>query len=991
MKIVKGSTVYFKFCFSILWVFCIYSIGISQNKSAKFNFDQLTIKDGLSNNRVQCILQDHNGYIWIGTANGLNKYDGYEFEVYRSNMLDVSSSGFLGKSITALYEDSDHNLWVGTAKSGINVKYVQSDIFINSLKDTAFADIKESNVTSIYEDRDGLMWFSTIGSGVMKYDPVTKTSKRYTQSNSGLSSDLTFDILQDSYGVIWVGASGWGINYLSDEDQFELLSSSSSDEGHMNGFRKSLCLDGDVLWIGTEGTGLYQINLIDKTTKRYSVQDKNSISSDGIKDILLTQDRKLFIATDGAGLDVLDKNMQSISNNNHQYDNVQAINSNSLLSLLEDKEGNIWVGTFNGGLNIYKPNKTWFDLVFPSYTFGDQLKNRSILSIAEDKNGGIYLGTDGGGLNYIIPNGGDNEIINFQKKELSTSNSISGNKIKSIYEDDAEHLWLGVFNEITSIYNPFTKQFRYLSEARSVWTIDGNSNGEICLGTIGEGLILYDKNTDQITAYQNNPNEENSIGSNLIMSVMYDDQDKLWIGTSDSGLDIYNRTSKSFTHYRYASEDSLSLSSDEVRAVYQDSKARIWIGTEGGGLNRWLGNGQFEHIGEEKGLIANSVMGICEDDEGMIWITTFVGISKYDPETKQFRNFDFRTSQNLNQFNQMAILATKGNQLYFGGTNGLHSIYSEHVKEPSSLPSVLFTDLEVSNKNINVGQSENGTVILDSPIEMDTILHLSYKNNSFSIAFSAVDYTNLHENVYSYIMEGFDDTWKTTKVDQHNVSYTNLDPGEYVFRVRYRENESSKRIVISPPFWQTTLFKLSLTLLSLALLISGILFLIRRREANYKRLMLRMEKEKLETSIEAKNSKLMFFAVQMAHKNEILTNIKEELKDNSDVSANKTGKLINKLDRELKNGDYWEDFNIYFNRVDQDFVHSIQRDYPALTSNDIRMCSLIRMNLSNKEIASLCNISSRGVEQSKYRLKKRLELVKDEDLSRFISQYKSQE
>ena len=249
MKIVKGSTVYFKFCFSILWVFCIYSIGISQNESAKFNFDQLTIKDGLSNNRVQCILQDHNGYIWIGTANGLNKYDGYEFEVYRSNMLDVSSSGFLGKSITALYEDSDHNLWVGTAKSGINVKYVQSDIFINSLEDTAFAEIKESNVTSIYEDRDGLMWFSTIGSGVMKYDPVTKTSKRYTQSNSGLSSDLTFDILQDSYGVIWVGASGLGINYLSDEDQFELLSSSSSDEGDMNGFRKSLCLDGDVLWI----------------------------------------------------------------------------------------------------------------------------------------------------------------------------------------------------------------------------------------------------------------------------------------------------------------------------------------------------------------------------------------------------------------------------------------------------------------------------------------------------------------------------------------------------------------------------------------------------------------------------------------------------------------------------------------------------------------------------------------------------------------------
>lgn len=975
-------------CTITLWLFLLCANrSSSQVISPTLHFDQLTIKDGLSHNGIQCLLQDHNGYIWIGTQNGLNKYDGYDFEIYKSSGLDTTEVGFLGKTITALYQDSKQNLWVGTEKSGINHRSKQSGEFINLQLDTAFAAIRGYKISSIYEDRDHDIWIATIGGGILEFNPETKQSRHYNQSNSGLSNNLVFDIVQDNEGVIWVGTSGVGINYMDDGEHFELLSTTLPDKSNMAGYRKTLYLDDKYLWLGTEGSGLYRITLIDKTTKRYSTEESNSISSNTILDIHKTKGDKLYITTDGTGLNVLDLTTQQISYYDHQNNDIQALNSNSLVNLMEDRSGNIWIGTYNGGLNIYKPNKTWFDLIFPPYTIGEQLKNRSILSIEQGENGSIYIGTDGGGLNYMTSDPDKTDIINYK---TGSSNSISGNVVKSIYKDKENQIWLGIFSENTSIYNHKTKQFKDFPEARSVWTIDGNSKKEICLGTIGDGLKLYDKNNQKTISYQHNPNDNTTIGSNLIMSVVYDDNDQLWIGTADSGLDLYFPATETFLHHQHIPTDSTSLSSNEVRAVYQDAKGEMWVGTEGGGLNKWLGEGRFERIGKDQGLIANSVMGICEDNDGMIWVTTFIGISKYDPITKHIQNFDFRTSQNLNQFNQMAILSLGDDRLYFGGTNGLHLIRPEEVKQQSAEVSVLFTDLEVSNKKITAGPQENGQAILAQPIETEPIIHLTYIDNSFSISFSAIDFTNLNENVYQYMMEGFDDSWLITKPNQHSVSYTNLDPGNYVFRVKYRDNESFKSIIINPPFWQTFLFKFALILFILSILGGSLLFLLRRRDAIYKRQMLRLEKEKLETSIEAKNSKLMFFAIQMAHKNEVLSNFKTELQEASDSKSNKTRKLINKIDRELKNENYWDDFNVYFNRVDQHFVKSIQGDFPALTSNDIRMCSLVRMNLSNKEIASLCNISSRGVEQSKYRLKKRLDLDKNEDLTRFISLYQSQ-
>jgi DNA-binding CsgD family transcriptional regulator len=469
------------------------------------------------------------------------------------------------------------------------------------------------------------------------------------------------------------------------------------------------------------------------------------------------------------------------------------------------------------------------------------------------------------------------------------------------------------------------------------------------------------------------------------MDIFVDDRDRVWVGTAYHGLDLWDETRRSFVHHQHDPRDTFSLSDNEVRTIFQDSRGELWIGTEGGGLNRWLGDGRFERITQRDGLIANSVMGITEDEAGMIWVTTFEGISRLDPEDNSIRNFNFRTAQNANQFNQEAILRAADGKLYFGGINGLNSIRPEQVRENSRQADIIFTELEIYNQPVAVSLLSNGRKVLDRPIEEADRVQLSYLDKSFSIAFSAIDYTNPRAHEFAYKMEGFDKDWRTAGAGQHSADYTNLAPGTYTFMVKYGTRTAAVVIDITPPFWQTIWFRLLLFVTLLLLLGFGVAFLIRRKEAVHKRQILELQNEKLATEVEAKTSKLMFSAVQMAHKNEILTDIKQDLQHLEEEPERKLRQLVRKLERELMSEDYWEEFNLYFNQVNQDFARAILENHPQLTQNDLRMCSLMRINLSTKEIASLLNISTRGVEKSRYRLKKRLGLSGQDDLAKYIN------
>lgn len=980
-------------------------VSLGQNDGHPIHFDHLTINEGLSHNTVYCLLQDQYGYIWIGTQNGLNKYDGYTFETYRSSQDNSGKFGFKGKNISSLLEDSKGNLWVGTRKQGLNVRENLSEQFINLQTDAAFLAIKGADISALMEDKTGNIWISTVEKGILKYNPTTKTSQHYTSKNTGLSNDLVFDMVQDKYGTIWVGAAGFGVNYLQENGQF---STALPDNPNINGYRKRLFLDDEDLWIATEGTGLFRLNITSKVVQHF-VQGESEyhLNSNVIRDIQKGANGKLYIATDGSGLNVLNTQSLKISKYNYNTSEFTALNSNALYCFLKDRTDNFWVGSYNGGINIYKPNKTWFEFFTPAVENKNELEHRSILALHQSKSGKIWVGTDGGGLNCLDTTQQTFSPFYFKNQP---NTSITGNVVKCIFEDSQNRLWIGTYAEGLSLYDAENQQLQNFQHqytnprslsGNNVWSIAERQDGKLWIGTIGAGLNLFDPSTREFTVFRHHPNRPHALPGPNVMVVFVDNNHRTWIGTADNGLCYWNEKKGWFIHHKHEPSDSLSLSSNEVRAIFQDSRGDLWIGTEGGGLNRWLGNGQFEHLQKKDGLIANSVMGITEDPSGMIWISTFEGISQINPQNKTIQNFDFHTQQNNNQFNQMAILTAQNGQIFFGGIHGLHAIHPQHIKEsPDSFP-IIFTDFKIFDKSIRSGKLSDGRLILKRPIEAAENIYLKHSDNSFAISFAAINYTNLSDKQFFYKMEGFDTNWLQTVEGQHNASYTNLNPGTYTFKVKYLELEKSIQLHIKPPFWETWWFKIVMTLLISSFILGSVIFVIKRRdEAHQQQLLkaeqqklkaerelLKLKNEKLETDVSDKNSKIMFSTVQMAHKNEILTKIKEDLQTWQSPSDTAMLKLLGMIDRELESEDYWKEFNLYFNQVDQNFVTAILKKHPALTKNDVRLCTLLRINLSTKEIASLLNISIRGVEKGRYRLKKRLGLGKEEDLGKYVTKF----
>ncbi|MFK7923895.1 MAG: two-component regulator propeller domain-containing protein [Bacteroidia bacterium] len=993
-------------------IICVYLALIflqvwGKTEFPRLYFDHLTIDERLSHNTVYCILQDRDGYVWVGTQDGLNKYDGYTFEVYRSNGHQASQDGFVGKTVVAMLEDRAGNLWVGTRQYGLNFRDALGDHFINLQADSAFLAIKGYAISSIIEDRKGLIWISTVGGGVMSYDRLEGRSRHYTVENSGLSDNLAFDIAQDKEGRIWVATAGVGINYLDEAaDDFSMIEGLIQGQSNMAGYRKSLCLDGNSLWVGAEGSGLYKLDIQDKSFEHFAYENgKLDLSSNGIRDLYKSENGQLLIATDGGGLNVYDELNDSLYVFRHSSEKINSLNTNALLCFAGDRSGNLWVGTFNGGLNVYKAHKTWFEFISPDDQPSDQLQRRSVLAFCQSHDEKIWVGTDGGGLYQFEPT--DNTFSRLVIKddpalELLLTQIVA----KTIIEDSRGMIWIGTFKEGLIRYDPqkqTIEQYQYQFwnpkslGSNLVWSIDEAKDGQLWIGTLGGGLSVWDPKADDFTVYRPSDSSASTLADVDIMAVLVDLDDNVWIGTGDKGLNLWDDAKQEFLHLNNNPEDSLSISNDEIRTIFQDSKGEIWIGTEGGGLNHWLGNGKFERIDAEDGLIGNNVMSIIEDQDGMLWITTFNGISQLDPNTHNIRSFDFRGGKNSNQFNQLASICTKTGILYFGGIKGLNLIHPAQLKETEEEPNILFTDFKVFNQSMRVGVLDDDREILPAPIEVAKNIYLDYTDNSFSLSFASTDFVNPQENQFEYMMEGFDANWQLSSLGQHSVTYTNLTPGKYQFRLRYRGQEAMKIIHIKPPFWQTTWFRVLTILLIVGGIFLFVLFTIRQRESLHKQEMLKaqgeilgLQNDKLAATVEAKNAQLMFFSVQMAHKNEMLTNIKTRIQEIQATPSTALKQLLKLVDRELKSEDYWSEFNLYFNQVDKDFLQSLQARHPDLTQNDLRICSLIRINLTTKEIASLLNITVRGVEQSRYRLKKRLSLESEDNLQKYIVEFKEE-
>jgi ligand-binding sensor domain-containing protein/DNA-binding CsgD family transcriptional regulator len=1027
-------------------IICFFWAAITAQNN--YFFEPITVNNGLPHQTVYRVIQDKKGFMWFGTQRGLMRYDSYACRLF--GQTQAGTAGFEGKPIHALLEDKRGNLWVGTHSGDFCKRAVETGVFQYLTDDLAFKSLVGKRIQSIFEDDLGRIWIGTLDDGLLIFDPKTNKIEHFNRANSQLSNNAVFAFAQDKTGRIWVATAGEGINYF--EPQTQTFKQRYADVPNLNGYRKTLLLDEkNNLWIGSDGTGLYQLDLTTNIIKHFGAQnDGKSVNSNAVMGLVLTKNKQILIATDGGGLNVFSPESNTFSVCKSDNKNTGNLNTNALYDVCVDAADNVWVATFNGGVNTHKAHQIRFDYFSYTGNKANELNNRSVLGLCQTANGSVLVGTDGGGLNVFNRKNNTFSVVN-------NPNKIPSNVVKTIYEDQQKRVWLGYFNGGLALYNPQNQSFKhYLSNPNdpqsisnnSVWSIASEASGQLWVGTVGNGVNLFDPKTEKFQHFDSHPNDPTSLSHDAIMVVFTDKKNNVWIGTEHSGLNLFNREKNNFTRFQHDKKGPLSInsiSSDFIRAIFEDSRGRLWIGTEGG-LNLWLGDGNFKHYTTKNGLISDAIMGISEDFRGNLWLSAYEGISRFDTETDSFQNFKFNKTRDgrSNQFNQSAILRTSDGEILFGGINGLDIIKPELIVQNSLKPRLVFTDFKVFDVSVMSGNLD-GRTLFDGDINDVRAVHLSHKDNAFSIEFAALDFTESSRNQYAFKMEGFDKEWQYNSAEQRLVTYTNLDAGTYFFKVRgtnssgeWSDNEAVMKIVIAPPFWKTWWFRMLMFLTAIGLSIVAFRMYLIRSEMELKQRVLESEQEilslnnqqlastqailnlkneqleseqailnlknekleseqailslqndKLATEIDTKNNELMSKAVQMAHKNELLIGIKDDLEAIKTASETERLKSLKNLTRtlesEIENKESWDQFLIYFNQTHQNFIHELQLKHPNLTQNDLRMCALTRLNMSNREMATLLNITITGIEQSRYRLKKRLNLTVDDDLSRYLT------
>lgn len=827
----------------------------SQEPVAKF--ERISVDQGLHQNIIMSIQQDCKGFLWIGTSDGLNRYDGYVFKLYKHDPNNPNS--LPDNKIRSIYNDKSNTLWICT-DGGISKYNRLMDSFINYRHDINNpASLSHNEVFFTFEDSEGILWVGTYGGGLNKFveDKGFTHYKHNSDDPSSLSNNNVWTIYEDVLNRLWIGTED-GLNIFDrKKETFTCFRHNPHDSTSIIN-NSVLTIIGDKkgnVWIGTRA-GLEKIESweLGKTRIKFTHYKIGSTPETPGKNNVqcLLEDKKgiLWIGTN-SGLKKLNCENGTIItylSNPHDF---YTTSHNYIYALYQDDWGELWIGTRGGGLNKLKlENK--FNLYQEDPIKPGGLNHNVILSIYEDFLGELWIGTYDHGLNRFNKN--RTQVI-YYKNDPQNNCSIANNTIRSIFESRDHVLWLGTDNGIDK-YDRLSNCFYHyphdptnpnsLSNNKIISRIYQDHLGKLWIGTLS-GLNEFDPKKETFTRYlpdAHNPNSPNHLPAATIMAVIEEinnGKSFLWIGTYNGGLSLYDRQKKRFTHYRHDPSDPNSLSNDNVRILHIDKSGTLWVGTDRGlnKLNR--ATGKFIIYTEKEGqknewLANNSIYGILEDRDGNLWLSTLNGLSKFDPRREKFRNYDDRDGLQANEFSQGTYYKGRDGKFFFGGVNGFNTFYPENIKDNPQLPPVVITDFRIENKPVQADASynhENYILLSKSITEMTEtdIIRLDYKKNIFSFEFAALDFSIPGKNKYGYIMENLDKEWSYVNAGKRFVVYTNMRPAQYVFRViasnsdgLWNEKGTAIKIIITPPVWQTWWFITIIIFLSCLLLFSGYLW-----------------------------------------------------------------------------------------------------------------------------------------------------------------------
>ncbi len=842
-------------------------------------FRHISTEEGLSHPVVYAIAQDSQGFMWFGTEEGLNCYDGYTVEMFTPDPNNPNSIS--GTTPTALLVDRAGSLWIGTRGDGVNKLDLRTYTFTHYQHEEGNPNsLSNNNIRfgGLYQDPDGYLWISTLGGGLNKLDPATETFTHYhydDEDPTSLSNDFVWDVepatLNDGSHILWVGTAH-GLNRFDPHTETftRFYHTPDSTQGLSNDDIRTLffAAEDNVLWVGTAG-GLNRLDLATETWTSYvpSDTDPHSLIRDEIYDIAPGDDGTLWVSTH-SGLDHFNPTTGIFTHYTHNPDNPDSLSNNTAHPIFQDREGGLWVGTWGGGINYAHPARQKFRLYRYSPNASVGLAHASVLSLyTAPSSGMVWVGTWGGGLQRFDPN---TETFTTYQHNPDDPHSLSHNTVSAVYEDSTGLLCVGTYGGLNA-FDPKTETFtRFLHDETNPYSISDNSirgivednDGMLWVATTNGGLNRLDRATMKCTHYQHNPDDPRSLIYDNVWALLYDSHDTLWIATGN-GLDRFDPDTEHFFHYRHDENKPHSVNSNLIINMYEDSNGIIWVATNRG-LNRFdRATEQFTSYTIEDGMPSNRIVNIIEDDAGFLWLGTNRGLARFDPLTETVRTYDVEDGLQSNIFFYPAATKLPNGELLFGGDSGMNRFHPDDLVENPIPPPVVLTEFQLSNEPVPVRQDS----ILPQDISSIEHLVLSSKESNFSIAFAALSYVAPSKNRYRYILEGFDQTWNTVESERRFATYTNLDPGEYVFRVQGANNDGvwneqgvALRITITPQWWETWWFRGSVVVLIGGFFVGVYLWRLHDMQ---------LHKQELEHQVAARTQELQQSRVDLAWAHEI--------------------------------------------------------------------------------------------------------------------------
>ena len=839
----------------ILFILIIFTVN-SLVAQTPYVFKNLSKKDGLSQASVFAIAQDSTGFMWFGTRDGLNKFDGYQFKVYKKNQF---SNSLIANDIRTLYFDSlKKELWIGTI-AGLSKYQSTSDDFVNFIHSKSDTNsISNNEIRQIFRDSKGRLWITT-SAGLNILDEKTNQFKRFYINDQSVENKKNQDVnvvLEDKNGKIWLGTVD-GLFLLKEDNN--------------KGF----------------------------SFKRIDKKPQWKLSDTHIKSMLEDKEGNFWVGTFEGGINFWDKNQDTIIIYKNEKNNPNSLSHNTIRSLCLDENDDLWIGTF-GGLNFLKKNTNSFKRFTKSDAGMTVLSDNSIRSIFIDKRGSLWLGTYYGGINYLDEN--YNRFTNF--KHAPIGNVLSGDVISSFAEDKKGNLWIGTEGDGLNFYNKTTKQFKsYQFQSDDKNSLSGNyvkqlllDEKQLWIGTFQAGLNLFDTETEVFQHFKNNPNNNNSLSSNNVYGLHKEDN-LLWILTYGGGLNILDLNTYKFYHYNAQTENDNSISSELTRVILKTKNGQLWIGTEKGlnkvsknenGLpdnfkvflahekiyslqedsqqNIWIGtfsNGMylfqpksnvFKHFTTSDGLPGNTVFGILEEGNEL-WLSTNNGLAKFNPAKESFTNYNYSNGLENSEYNFNAYYKTKDGDFLFGGINGFTQFNPKMIQANQFIPPVIFTELRKNNEVISVGDD---TQLLTKSINETTSITFNYNEANFSIGFAALDFFSPENNHYAFKLEGIDKDWNYS-TGKTEATYTIQKDGEYVLRMKggnsdgiWNPKDRQLEIIVLPPPWKTWWAYL-IYIGTIGMLVYGLVHFIRLRHK------LQLEQIEKQQQEELHEVKLRFF------------------------------------------------------------------------------------------------------------------------------------